>query len=327
MSKASAYCEKRFRAMGTDITVIATDSSDAGELLDAVEVLFGQQEARFSRFREDSELSIMNSGTRHRCSPDMRDVLQRSAKWHRLTNGDFDPAVLPALVSAGYAVSFERIAAQHSSQSIARASTPEFRHSFATLYVCDHREFEYVQLPMGMQIDLSGIVKGWTVDRAAELLAPLEDFVIDAGGDIYAHGDSPDGEGWYVGLEDPKIPELDHAYVLLEDSAVVTSGTYRRKWKSPNGRDAHHLIDPRTGEPANNHVIAVSVAGPSAEASEVYAKTALIRGRVAGLAFLETAPGISGIMTLDDGATLRTTKWQGLAAYHAEYAAAGVGNA
>jgi thiamine biosynthesis lipoprotein len=327
MIRSSAYVEKRFRAMGTDVTVIALGSSATVKLLDAVEDLFARQEARFSRFKEDSELSRLNSGVRLRCSPDMRYVLQHAAKWHQLTDGDFDPAVLPTLVSAGYGVSFERIAAHQSSQTTARALTPESRHSFEDINIRDHRAFEYIQLPTGMQIDLSGIVKGWTVDRAAELLAPLEDFVIDAGGDIYAHGDSPDGAGWYVGLEDPKNPELDHAYILLQNSAVATSGTYRRNWKSPNGTHAHHLIDPHTGEPTRSGVIAVSIAGPSTEVSEVYAKTALIRGPVAGLAFLETAPGISGIMTLDDGSTPRTTNWQGLDAYTHGRALTGAGNA
>ena len=314
--------------MGTEVTVIAADTPETASLIGAGRDLFSEQESRFSRFRADSELSEVNSGAVHRCSPAFQSVLRRAMAWHSVTGGDFDPAVLPVLSAAGYGVTFERITTQSAKPGDGLATTPGRRPVFADIISDDG--FQHVQLPVEVQIDLSGIVKGWTVDRAAELLSPLGHFVVDAGGDIYAHGDSPDCEGWFVGLEDPRAPGTDHSYVLIENSSVATSGTYRRRWQPAAGTPAHHLIDPRTGAPADDRVMAVSVIGPSTETCEVYAKAALIRGPEQGLALLETTSGLSGIMTLADGSTLRTADWQGLDAYRARTVAeadAGAANA
>ena len=102
-----------------------------------------------------------------------------------------------------------------------------------------------------MALGLGGIAKGWAVDRAAEALRArgLTDFLIEAGGDLYAAG-KRDGAPWEVGVRDPRgPPEGTIAKLQISDAAVSTSGDYEHFFVAARTR-YHHLIDPRTCEPA-----------------------------------------------------------------------------
>ena len=320
MTTASMYSSASFRAMGTDMTVIAAERPLAADLIKSVQSHFAAEEARFSRFRPDSELSSVNRNGGGPVSQTFGVVLDRATIWHRTTDGDFDPSVLTDLLNAGYDRTFELLGAERtvSSSGLRRGTA---MHSFGEIKLSvagsdqGSERPRDLWMPDGMQIDLSGIVKSWSVDRAAEMLVPAEDFIVDGGGDIVARGDSPDGPGWWVGIEDPFQPGTDYAYIHLTDAAVATSGTYRRRWNSVSVDKAHHIIDPATGKPSNSGVIAATVTGGDAESCEIFARTALIRGPARGLELLEESPGHEGLLTLDDGTRLATSGWPGVTAY------------
>ncbi len=297
------------RAMGTDIQVLAVDSAGSAavpRLLQRVLGLFQREETRFSRFRPDSELSRLNqAGELREPSPAMWDVLHRARRWWRATGGDFDPTLLAALERAGYDRSFEALAGRSAGSRLA-VRRPR-GHSRLVLEESGGRR--RVRLLDGARLDLGGIVKGWAVDRASELLAPVGRYLVDAGGDIYAAGDSLDAPGWCVSLEDPLSTSGDAGYVCVRDMAVATSGTYRRRWRLAEGGEAHHLIDPASGMPSESGVVSVTVVGASAEACDVWAKVALLRGVGGGLAFLEGV-GAAGLLTDALGARYATSRWR-----------------
>lgn len=299
-----------FHAMGTDVQVLAVDSAGSAavpRLLERVQALFQREEARFSRFRPDSELSRLNqAGELREPSAAMWDVLRRARRWWRATGGDFDPTLLAALERAGYDRSFEALAAGRSVGS-RRAVRQPGGHSRLVLEEVGGRR--RVRLLDGARLDLGGIVKGWTVDRAAELLAPVGRYLVDAGGDIRAGGDSLDAPGWCVAVEDPLRPPGDAGHICIRDMAVATSGTYRRRWRLADGGEAHHLIDPASGVPSESGVVSATMVGASAEACDVWAKVALLRGVGRGLAFLEGA-GAPGLLTDALGARHATSRWR-----------------
>ena len=301
--------------MGTDVLLIAAGPSSgrtSAPYFKAVEALFEREEQRFSRFRRDSELSLMNAaGGAKDLSPEMWDVLICAKRWWRETGGIFDPSVLPALLRAGYDAPFDTVSRRLRSGSL--TGLPELRPLawFQDVEMNGEDGHRDVRLENGVQVDLGGIVKGWTVDRAAEALAPLGDFLIDAGGDIAARGSCTDGDGWWVSVEDPLRPGEDSQMLLLKDRSVATSSSRRRRWRTAEGAQAHHLIDPGSGVPAETGVVSVTVTGGSAEACDVWAKATLIRGLEAGVRALEAADGFEGLITLDDGATLSTSGWEG----------------
>jgi thiamine biosynthesis lipoprotein len=129
-----------------------------------------------------------------------------------------------------------------------------------------------------MGIDLGGVAKGWTVDRSADLLKGYPSWLVNAGGDLYARGAGPSGEGWMVGVEDPYCPGSDALVMRITDVAVATSSTLRRRWASADGAQCHHLIDPRTGRPAETDLVSVTVLGRTVVEAEVEAKALLLLG-------------------------------------------------
>jgi thiamine biosynthesis lipoprotein len=123
----------------------------------------------------------------------------------------------------------------------------------------------------GDGVDPSGLVKGWSIERAAGLLeaAGLRDFAINAGGDISVRGRPiPDGERWRIGIQHPRIRDRIAATVELTDGAIATSGAYER---------GEHVLDPHTCAPPRG-ILSVTVVGPDLGTADAYATAALAMG-------------------------------------------------
>jgi thiamine biosynthesis lipoprotein len=294
--------------MNTDVRLYMLDLEHV-EAFPEAEALFHSVEARLSRFLPDSELCWLNnrSGRETRVSWMMFDVLGRSLGLHRETGGVFDPAVLPALECAGYDRSFEQV------ERIGDAVQADARgqqFSIAQLRLDFQRTT--VTAPAGLRIDLGGIGKGYTVDAAASVLESARDFLVNAGGDIFASGAGPDGDGWLVGVTEPQNSDVYVSLVRLHDEALATSTTAVRRWQR-GGRLLHHLIDPRTQKPAEPGVLSVSVVARTAVQADVYAKTALLLGPIEGPRFLERQ-GTPGLFLMEDGGPVSTSGWAGTSA-------------
>jgi thiamine biosynthesis lipoprotein len=135
-----------------------------------------------------------------------------------------------------------------------------------------------IWMPEGMQIDLGGIAKGWTAGRAAQILKEGTTACgVSAGGDMVLIG-LPEGQDqWEVALEDPRDPDLTLALLHVGPGAVATSSVVKRSWRQGE-KQRHHLIDPRSGEPAVSDWLSVTVIAPTGTDAEVYAKVLLIAG-------------------------------------------------
>jgi thiamine biosynthesis lipoprotein len=159
-----------------------------------------------------------------------------------------------------------------------------------------------VRRPPGLHFDLGGVGKGWIADRALDLLDAWPSAVVDADGDLAVR--VAPGRVWAVGVDDPRTPDTNLAVLHLGASAngaptrwgVATSGTSIHHWHV-GGEVRHHLIDPRTGRPAQTDVIQATVVAGSALRAEALAKAAVIAGSVYGLALLERA-GVRGAVLL-----------------------------
>jgi thiamine biosynthesis lipoprotein len=133
---------------------------------------------------------------------------------------------------------------------------------------------------------MGGIGKGlalrWAATRAIAALPMGAGLLLEAGGDV-VHAGAPLADGWMVGIEDPvAAPGLDAeplVVVAVRDGALATSSIRVRNWIGPDGRRVHHLVDPRTGEPARTGLISVTVAGADPAWSEVWSKALFLAGR------------------------------------------------
>lgn len=298
--------QRQFRAMNTTVDLYTRDLEDVAELV-AAEELFHAMELRLSRFIPESELCLLNdrAGQEVAVSSVMLDILEQAMRLHRVTHGAFEPAILPHLEAAGYDRSFEKL--EWESNGFGRGVVPPERLSIWQVKLDQGRST--VRAPAGLRIDLGGIGKGYTVDAAARLLAHVGNFVVNAGGDLFASGCGPDGDGWLVAVTDPTVAGKIVSLVRLYDQALATSTTAARRWMR-DGRLQHHLIDPRTSQPAQSGVLSASVIARSATEADVFAKTAFLMGATLGLRFLENE-GAAGLLVLEDGAIATTANWPG----------------
>lgn len=120
---------------------------------------------------------------------------------------------------------------------------------------------KFVTLGADQQIDFGGIAKGYTGQKLAELFQEygVSSALVSLGGNIQAIGTKPDGSSWKVGIRDPKGGQQDYIGVLsVENQAVVTSGGYERYFEE-NGETYIHIINPRTGYPADGDLLSVTI--------------------------------------------------------------------
>ena len=147
------------------------------------------------------------------------------------------------------------------------------------------------------QISLGGIAKGYAVDKAAAVLsaAGLTSFFVQAGGDLYAKGKKPDGTDWQAGIRDPRGKEGSFfAKIPLSDHAFSTAGDYERSYVV-NGKRYHHIIDPRTGQPATA-CRSVTIWAPNAFIADAIDDAVFILGPEKGLKLVESIEGVAAVV-------------------------------
>ena len=254
---------------------------------------FEWSEDAMSRFRESSELTGLNraAGTGREIVVGRRleRAIVAADRARRVTGDRFDPRVLVDLDRLGYRgapLPATGVSAAGSGGGL-RVSTP----ASATRIAC---RIAPGRLRLDRPIDLGGIGKGLALRWACARLdrRGVRSYLLEAGGDLVARGHGPDRDGWQVGIEDPArdgAPPL--AVVSVEDLAVATSSVGVHAWVV-NGRPVHHLLDPATGEPGGDGLLAVTVAAADPAWAEVWSKTLFLAGR-AGIAGLARTRGLA----------------------------------
>jgi thiamine biosynthesis lipoprotein len=273
--------------MGTEVAVMLDPRDELvlrGRVNELVSEIFKREDRRFSRFRDDSELTAVNrsAGSWIEVSSVFLELTRRALSWAERSEGLFDPTVLGSMVQHGYDRDFDEL--------IAGA-----RDVLSPPLACGQwREVELradaVRTPPGVGLDFGGIAKGWTVDRSAEaaLDAGVRWAVVNAGGDLRILGDAPPME---VLVEDPEDPGgVEIARLRLDGGAIASSSVVKRSW----GPGLHHLIDPRTGFPANSGILQATVWSATCEEAEVKAKITLLDGPL-------TLSRIPGLLITGDG--------------------------
>jgi thiamine biosynthesis lipoprotein len=247
----------------------------------AVLAEFDAVDRSLSRFRADSELTALNrragTGSVVPVSRRLRTALATVHRAGQLTGGRFDARVLGALEELG-----ERGA------PLSHVAGPAHGAGAPSQMAAPPGAARRLVIAPAEPLDMGGIGKGlalrWAADAALAALPPSAGLLLEAGGDIVAAG-APPADGWMVGIEDPVAePGPDRvplAVVAVHGGAVATSSVRVRRWVSPDGRAVHHLVDPRTGEPARTGLIAVTVAAADPAWSEVWSKALFLAGRTA----------------------------------------------
>jgi FAD:protein FMN transferase len=258
------------------LTACGADTDRLEQAIGKAIDVFHQVEAQCTRFDPASPLMQANAASQDlvEVPPLCFAALKAAAKAYVRTAGRFDPRVHDDLRKLGYTKSMGFDDGDVTVQGAAVDSRPELPRWQPTFDEPARR----VRLG-GHQVDLGGIGKGLAVRWASAVLRKTTDnFLIEAGGDCYAAGYAPDGGAWRIGVEDPAGGAEPLLVVEVSERAVTTSSIRVRRWTAGQAA-VHHLIDPRTGLPGGNDLLAVTVVGADPADAEVDSKVLFLEGR------------------------------------------------
>jgi thiamine biosynthesis lipoprotein len=256
-----------------------------------------------SRFREDSELTMVNraGGRRTAVGPLLVEALLAALRAARLTEGDIDPTIGEALVLAGYDRDFGSI--RGSQQTLKAIRAPGWR------VVEVDAAAGSVRVPAGVVLDLGATAKALAADRAARAAADAAGcgVLVNLGGDLATAGQPPPG-GWRVRVthDHAAAPDAPGETVLVTSGALATSSTSVRRWRRGD-ETLHHILDPATGAPAAGPWQTVSVAAATCVDANTAATAAIVRGERA-VAWLEHL-GLPARLWRADGSVQRVAGW------------------
>jgi FAD:protein FMN transferase len=274
--------------------------TDAQAAWAAVSAEFDAVDMAMSRFRHDSAVTELNrlagTGTATLVGPRLYAAIATSHRAQRRTGGRFDPRVLERLDELGY---------RGAALSGGKHGPAAARGGWLQRWPREHR------VRIEQPIDLGGIGKGlalrWAWQRLAGVLTSdaRPGCLLEAGGDVVVGGPSPGGGHWSIGIEDPRGRSDPIAVAAMSSGSLCTSSIRVNHWRDADGRNVHHLIDPFTGEPGGDGLLAVTVAGADPAWSEVWTKALFLAGR-SGIADLARSRGLAA-WWVDDAGDLSMT--------------------
>jgi thiamine biosynthesis lipoprotein len=285
-------------SMGADARLSAwtADESRAAAAFESVLAEFERLESQMSVWREGSDVVRINDAAGRnpvRVAPDVMEALGIAREVGDWTGGAFD-------VTFGALSDLWKFDHDQDNRIPPRAEIG------GRLPLVDYRALE-LDVPAGtayltragMRVHLGGIGKGYAVDRAAAILRSrgIHDFMIQFGGDLYVGGRRGD-RPWRLGIRDPRGPaDSSFAALDLTDASFSTSGDYERFFIR-DGRRYHHIIDPRSGEPARGSR-SVTIVAASAAVADALSTGVFVLGPEEGMALIERLPDVEGVIVTD----------------------------
>jgi len=286
--------------MGT-VVEIKVDGPDAERFEAAVTEAFNAME-RIERLMSphvpDSDVSRLASAAGPvRFAPETLEVLQIALEVADVSAGAFDPTLGRLVRLWGFAEGAPRLPEPAEIQAAVAGPGTTGLEIVGRLV---SKESPHVVL------DLGGVAKGYAIDRAVEVLAAAGagHAAVNAGGDMRLLGDRH-GRPWKIGIQHPRQPGNVLGVLELSDRAVVTSGDYERAFEQ-GGVRYHHILDPRTGYPADR-CQAVTVVADHAAIADALATAVFVLGPESGMALLNSFPGTEGLIVAADGQIATTS--------------------
>lgn len=282
----------RTYAMGCDFEVFAF-GEERGHVRSAAEAALEEVERiehLLSHYLPESEVSYINAHAARepvRMHPEVFELIARAVRMSEETGGAFDITVMPLVRCWGF---FTGIGQVPDSQTLAEALA---RVGFSHLRVCEEDLSIAFDLP-GVEVQMGAIGKGYAVDRAVEVLraAGVRSAMVRGGqSSVRAFGALPDAGGWQINLPHPLEPERSLARLILRDRALSTSSSVEQYFER-NGRRYGHILDPRSGQPVLNELVAVSVLAEEATVADALSTAFFVLGEAGIREYVRKHPGV-----------------------------------
>ena len=296
--KASESESSDLYAMDT-VMSLTTYGSHAKEALDAASAEIQRLDKLFSISSETGDIYQVNKNGEGDLSEDTRSLLASALEYGRETDGIFDCTIEPVMEAWGFTTQNYRV------PSDAELSELLSHVDASTVTLTGN----HVTLPSDVKLDLGGIAKGFTSARVMDVFKEngVTSGIISLGGNVQTLGLKPDGKRWRVGIQDPSDLNSMFAVVEVSDEAVITSGAYQRYFEE-NGVHYHHIIDPRTGYPAESGLTSVTIISADGTLADALSTSLFIMGADDASAFWKKHQDqFEAIMMTDSGEVLVTS--------------------
>ena len=297
---SSKPVQRQFWAMDTVMSITAY-GKDAKNAVTAAVSRVNQLEGLLSRTRTGSEVSALyrNAPNAVPVSEDTLRILRLAQDWHQKTSGAFDVTIAPVTTAWGFGGSGEY---QVPSPEKLEQLLPLVDGSSVLLTKTT------AALPKkGMEIDLGGIAKGYAGAQAEQILREhgIEHALLDLGRNITVIGTKPDGKPWRIAVQDPADPNGAVGILSLQDCSAVTSGGYQRYFEQ-DGVVYHHIIDPRTGYPANSGLLSATVVCANSALADLLSTAVFVLGEQTALDLWRSEGRFELVLVTEDGRVVVT---------------------
>ena len=304
ISDSPSITELEGKALGTtwSVKVLTTTNFRIEDLRTDISRKLEECDKIFSHWRTDAELFEFNGAlttTPISIHPQLLDLLKHSKWIFQQSDGTFDPTIAPVVNLWGFGPVRKTRSTIPTDKQIGEALSLTGMNKIELL----HKGLVQKKLHT-LQLDFSGSAKGEIIDQICTLLKSwnFNNFLVEIGGEVRAHGKGRKGKGWIVGVENGGTGKDSLIPVNLRNYAVATSGTYQLNKPNPDAnRSASHLIDPRTGRPVEHALIAVNAFAPTARDADAWATALMILGPLEGMKKAEELDMVARFCTIQNG--------------------------
>ena len=267
-------------SMGTTYTIKVriNNNTDKVNIHDDIEEILSEINQSMSNYIKESELSMINLSGRsdwQSVSDNLFTVINHAKNIHVKTEGAFDITVGPLVNLWGFGPNIveNKIPSDEMIESIKENT------GFEKIFL-DETHKRILKSNPNLYIDLSGIAKGFSIDKIALYLDKkgFNNYLIEIGGELLAKGKNADKKVWQIGIENPNNDnEAINHIISLNNIAMATSGDYKNYFEKDNVRYSH-IIDPITGKPIKHKLISVTVLDYSAMSADALATGFMVLG-------------------------------------------------
>lgn len=288
-------------AMDTYMTVTAY-GENAEEAVDAAETEIERLDALLSTGDAQSEIAKLNASGSAELSEDAAYLTERAMELYQETDGAFDIAIYPVMEAWGFPTQNFQVPSEETLKNLLPLTdVGNISYDKETRMISFEKE--------GMKIDLGGIAKGYTSSRIMDIYKEhgITSGLVNLGGNVQALGTKTDGSKWKVAVQSPDNEEDYLGILSIQDKAVITSGGYERYFEQ-DGVTYHHIIDPKTGYPAENGLISVTIVSADGTLADGLSTSLFIMGEEKAAEFWRAHKDEFDTILLSEDGTLYVTE-------------------